>query len=269
MDNIKCILLDIDYTLTKNDGSISDYTRDILKKARDKGILVILCSGRPNIFAIKKSKDSNSSPIVIADNGALIYDYENNKEIYKNEIPKDVLSLVWKESLENDIDCILNSNSTRYRHKKFENSEYIKTKSYIDSISELNESISQIVISSKDSNSLIKFKKYIESIDELEITNTNLYDNRDKIFYFCDINRKGNSKGKAILKLIDILNININDVICFGDSINDVSMFKVCNETVAMKNSCSDILRIAKYITDYTNDEDGVAKFIEQNILNN
>ena len=46
-------------------------------------------------------------------------------------------------------------------------------------------------------------------------------------------------------------------------------MFKVCNETVAMKNSCSDILRIAKYITDYTNDEDGVAKFIEQNILNN
>ena len=73
MNQIKCIVLDIDFTLTKSDGSISDYTKNIIKKAKEKGIYVILCSGRPNIYTVEKSKISNASPIVISDNGEMLF----------------------------------------------------------------------------------------------------------------------------------------------------------------------------------------------------
>lgn len=267
MDNIKCIILDIDYTLTKNDGTVSDYTKEILNKSKEKGIYVILCTGRPNIYAIEKSKDSNASPIVIADNGAIIYNYESKEILYKNEIKKEILKKVWKMSLTNSVDCVLNAIDTRYRHNRFADSKYIKTNSYIRDINELDECVSQIVISSKDHESMLNFKSNIETIEELEITNTNLYTEKEKDYYFCDINKKGNSKGKSILKLIDKLNINIDNVICFGDSMNDKSMFELCINTVAMKNAETELKSMAKYVTDYTNDDDGVAKFIRQNIL--
>lgn len=35
MNNIKCILLDIDYTLTKNDGTISNYTKEVIKRVKE------------------------------------------------------------------------------------------------------------------------------------------------------------------------------------------------------------------------------------------
>lgn len=267
MNNIKCILLDIDYTLTKNDGSLTDYTKEIIKKAKEQGIYVILCTGRSNIHAIQRSKDSNASPIVIADNGAIIYNYENNEILYKNEITKDILNKIWNISLKDNVDCVLNAIDTRYRHIKFADSKYIKTNSYINDINELQECVTQIVISSRDYKSMMNFKKELENISELEITNTNLYSNKEKDYYFYDINKKGNSKGKSIMKLIDRLNINIDEVVCFGDSMNDKSMFNVCINTVAMNNAEKELKKMAKYVTDYSNDEDGVAKFIEQNIL--
>lgn len=267
MNNIKCILLDIDYTLTKNDGTISNYTKEVIKRVKEIGIFVILVTGRPNIYAIQKSKESNTNPIVIADNGALIYNYESEEILYKNEIPKDILSEIWKISLKDNVDCVLNAVNTRYRNIRFADSKYIKTNSFINEINELQECISQIVISSRDYSQMLDFKKAIEKIKEIEITNTNIYTNKEKEYYFYDINKKDNSKGKSILRLLDILNINIDEVICFGDSMNDKSMFDVCINTVAMRNANEELKSMAKYITDYTNDEDGVAKFIEQKII--
>ncbi len=267
MNNIKCIILDIDNTLTKNDGSISNYTKEIITKAKEKGINIILCTGRPNIYAIEKSKEGNTSSIVIADNGALIYNFENNKIIYSNEISKDTLNIIWNESLKYNVDCVLNTNNTRYRHIKFKDSNYIKTNSYINTINELNDKVSQIVASCKEKNKMMNFINKLNNISEIEITNTNINAEKEKEYYFCDINKKGNSKGKSILKLINELNIKTEDVICFGDSMNDKSMFDVCINTVAMKNADLELKQMAKYITDYSNDEDGIAIFIENEIL--
>ncbi len=267
MNNIKCIILDIDFTLTKSDGTVSNYTKEIIKKAIDKNIYVIICSGRPNTYAIEKSKMSNASPIVISDNGAIIYNYETNEILYDNNIKEEYLEKIWNISLEKNIDCVLNSLKTRYRHTNFKDSDYIKINSYINKISDLEEPISQIVISSKNKKEIINFKKEIEKIDELEVTNTNLTGKMATEYYFCDINKKGNSKGKAIIKLLEMLNIKNEDTICFGDSMNDLSMFEACINSVAMGNAEKELKQIATYITDKTSEEDGVAHFIDKNIL--
>jgi len=52
--NIKMILTDLDYTLLRSDGSISDYTKQILKKCQSYGILVVIATARyrnaPNLW---------------------------------------------------------------------------------------------------------------------------------------------------------------------------------------------------------------------------
>ena len=51
-----------------------------------------------------------------------------------------------------------------------------------------------------------------------------------------------------------------------GDSINDIEMFKKCKIKVAMKNASDELKSVSSKITDKTNDEDGVANFLKENM---
>ena len=85
-------------------------------------------------------------------------------------------------------------------------------------------------------------------------------------YYFFDIVNDNVNKGNAIKSLLKILNINKENSICFGDSINDIDMFNSVGTSVAMGNSIEKIKSIADYITD-TNDNDGISKFCDKYIL--
>jgi hydroxymethylpyrimidine pyrophosphatase-like HAD family hydrolase len=74
------------------------------------------------------------------------------------------------------------------------------------------------------------------------------------------------SKGLAIKRLSKMINIDLNDVVIFGDNMNDVSMFAEIPNSVAMGNAVEVIKDMAKYVTD-TNKNAGVGKFIIENIL--
>lgn len=52
-----------------------------------------------------------------------------------------------------------------------------------------------------------------------------------------EVNHASVDKGQAILYLLDSLNIENKNVVCFGDSANDHYMFRVLENSVAMKNA--------------------------------
>lgn len=265
--NIKCIFLDIDNTLTNSDKIITEYTSRVLKQVKSKGIYIILCTGRTNQYAIEKSKLCNGSSIVISDNGRLIYNYESDKIYFESVIPQNVLNHILKLSIDNSVDCVFNTVYSRYRHYKYADNNYIKTNNLISNIEEVKENVTQIVINSENRKNLQICRTKISEIKELIISNTNLDLKLESKSYFCDINMKGSSKGIAIEKLLDLLKIKKDEVICFGDSMNDYSMFEVCEFCVAMKNANSNLKEKAFCVTEYNNDEDGVAKFLEKYIL--
>ncbi|MDU3351757.1 MAG: HAD-IIB family hydrolase, partial [Clostridium sp.] len=70
------------------------------------------------------------------------------------------------------------------------------------------------------------------------------------------------SKGNAVAHLADTFNINPEEVMCIGDSENDISMLKFAGVSVAMGNGLQMVKDIADFVTD-TNNNDGVAKAIE------
>lgn len=80
------------------------------------------------------------------------------------------------------------------------------------------------------------------------------------------MNAQGVDKGKALIWLGKHLGIRKEEIMAFGDSSNDLKMMKGVGIGVAMANAREDVKEAADYIT-ASNDEDGVAHFIEECVL--
>ena len=62
-------------------------------------------------------------------------------------------------------------------------------------------------------------------------------------------------KGTGLTYVADHLNISTDDCYAFGDSNNDISMFKAAGHGIAMGNACDELKEIAEYVTDSVNDD--------------
>ena len=82
-----------------------------------------------------------------------------------------------------------------------------------------------------------------------------------------ECNPKNVTKASALTYLLDKLNMDRKDLIAFGDEHNDTDMLALAGCGYAMKNASSVLLPYADFITNYTNDEDGVARQLIQLFL--
>ena len=74
-------------------------------------------------------------------------------------------------------------------------------------------------------------------------------------------------KGEFLQELAWLLGIRDKAVMAFGDSMNDETMIRYSGYGIAMKNGLDAIKDIAYAVTDYTNNEDGIARFLEKYVL--
>ena len=80
--------------------------------------------------------------------------------------------------------------------------------------------------------------------------------------YFLTLLHPLGDKANALKIVSDYLNIPLKDITVFGDSINDIEMFKIAGTSVAVSNALDEVKREAKIILPDSNDEDGVAKYL-------
>ena len=99
----KLIAIDLDGTMLNKYGIITQNTKDVIKKVQEKGIEVIIASGR-TINSVKNfSKEINSENYFISGNGAITYDIKNDKILYENVLSKNKAQQVIKICEENSI----------------------------------------------------------------------------------------------------------------------------------------------------------------------
>lgn len=264
LDNIKIIFIDIDRTLLNDKGHITMKTRKSIKRVVDKGIYVVLTSGRNCSFCVDKSKRALASNIVISSNGAEIYDYGNKKMLYSNFIDKSKLEEIWEFCNKKEIGIIFNTTNDRYINKYLIGNDKYKTK-LITSFKELNKvNVSQFVIVSDDYNKIYESKKKIKSLD-LDIAYFSKSFEDDIIVKKGSLDgiNKNVSKGSGVSELLKILKLKKSNSLCFGDYLNDLDMFKACGYKVAMDNACQEIKDMADFVT-LSNNKNGVAYFLDK-----
>lgn len=263
----KAIFIDIDGTLRDNNKNISGRTINAIEEITKKGILVILCSGRPRKYTENLSRQCKASKYIITSSGGSIYDYEENKLLSVNSMDKKACIELYNIAKKVDARYIMSvgDDIVVNRLKYFDGSEKL-LKDNIETFVEENDII-QITVADNDFEKMKNLEDRIKSVKKVEIKNRHksLIDSnvpRDGSIYY-DISSLETYKGNAIKKFCEILNIDLKDTVAIGDDYNDISMFNVVGHSVIMGNANDEIKKYANEITS-SNEEDGVAVFLEK-----
>jgi hypothetical protein len=263
---IKAIFIDIDGTLRDSNRNLSKKTINIIKKISEKGILVILCAGRPRKYTEKISRECFASKYIITSSGGNIYDYEENKILYVNKMNKEALIELYKIANPEDVRFIMNVGEGRVVNKVKHPDQEQKLEENIEDFVYSNDVV-QCTIADSNFDKIKNLIPKIEKVENIEIKNRHksLLDIKfkDDKTVFCDIANIESNKGIAVKKLLEILNIKKEETIAIGDDNNDLSMFEQVGYKVAVSNAIDIVKEKADEIT-LSNDEDGVAIFLEK-----
>ena len=263
------MFVDIDDTLVTTDKKLTDRTQLALINAQEMGIKIVLTSGRSREVAIGYQEKYLTSPYIISSNGADAYAIDEKQEIYYEPIDKKIVRKIYSYVLENDLRINLNYdfelaiNKMYYPHELKNVRTNIEIENIIDT-----KRIAQVVVIDKDMDKMLEFKKFFaENIEHAKIENESKRFNNPEFApkrnYYCDITSSKVSKGKAVMSICNFLGFDpVLDAIAIGDGKNDISMFEVVGEAVAVENANDDVKKVATKVID-TNDNDGVAKYIE------
>jgi Cof subfamily protein (haloacid dehalogenase superfamily) len=84
--------------------------------------------------------------------------------------------------------------------------------------------------------------------------------------YFLTILHPSGDKAHALKTLAEYIGSDLQEFTVFGDSINDIGMFEIAGRSVAVANALDEVKAKADTILPHTNDEDGVAKYLNNNL---
>ena len=263
---VKAIFIDIDGTLRYSNRNLSSRTKNAIKKVADKGILVILCSGRPRRYTEQVSRECFASKYIITSSGGNIYDYKENKILYVNEMDKEAIIKLYEITNPEDVRFIMNVGEGRVVNKVKHPDQEKKLEEDIRKFVYKND-IVQYTIADSNFDKIKNLIPKIEKVGNVEIKNRHksLLDDKfkDDKTVFCDVANINSNKGNAVKKLLEILNIQKEDTIAIGDDNNDLSMFEQVGYKVAVDNAIDIVKENADEIT-LSNDEDGVAIYLEK-----
>lgn len=114
MNKYDIVFVDIDDTLNPSNGHVSDYTKDIMKKLKAKGIKVVVNTGRSAKYAIEKSLEAGLSEYTISSNGAEVYNYHLRQEIFSKPINNEDIKGIYEYCITHNMTIILNSLEKRF-----------------------------------------------------------------------------------------------------------------------------------------------------------
>ena len=266
----RMLFMDLDGTLLNDAKQISQGNREALNQALERGHGVIITTGRPLKSAMDqahKLEMDRPGCYLIAYNGAVIYDWAQEKQIFSRTLPYSAVFRTydransmglhvqtydtWKVLVEKRCD-----DAAVRRYCSLIEMEFNVIEDVRKDLRE--EPVKCLVINYEEKKDLLKIEDWIK---------TNMQDEVD-CFFSCDqyleVVPKGMNKGEAVKMLCDMMQIPIEDAVAVGDAANDLSMIEAAGIGVAMANGTEEVKQIADYITQRDNNHDGIQEVVER-----
>ena len=265
---IKLIAMDMDGTLLNSNQEITSYTKEVLMSWQDKGVGIVLASGR-DIKSLKEygemlhiTEYSQSGYICL--NGLMIWN-SSGKTIYKHNgltYDESVVLEALAKKYAMDIIFFFGDNLfiIEYGYTGIMEQHFVSfTKHKVQRVQE---------IPQKYFHSLRKVA-FVQKEDIINKVIVSLQDDVKNQFDLCrvesdwiEINPYRVNKGNALKQYADIKGIPLEDVLAFGNGENDIEMLKVAGKGIAMDNSFDSVKKIADDICGSC-DFDGIGKYLK------
>lgn len=264
----------MDGTLLNDKKTISERNLKAISLASEKGVRIAVCTGRIFISADFFSEFLKVKSPVIASNGAYIREKDRDEVVYKATLGVEKCKKLLAVFRKYDIYPHYYTSDTVFTEK------LVYSSSFYEEVNKTLPRDKQVkIVLVEDWNEVFqKYEREIfkgigvdDDVEKIQKAKTTLRDMADfevvsSRFDNFEVMNKGVSKGSAVKILADYYGISSEQVICIGDSENDLSMIKFAGLGVAMANADENIKHAAEYITD-SNNCDGVAKAIEKFVL--
>ncbi|MEJ8737734.1 Cof-type HAD-IIB family hydrolase [Erysipelotrichaceae bacterium HCN-30851] len=286
---IRLIAMDMDGTLLTSDNTISDKTKEALWKAQEKGVRLVLASGRSYCRLMdyaKELKMDQFGGFLLEVNGLIIYDLKNNQRFIRKQLDADDIKELFTYFSQWDVefmaqfdDGMFNYNPESvlkekaiYRKQHHIPDDYPWTggafsllgdhrKGYphffnIKSYEEVNRTINKISITYyEDVMKKVSEQAKIDLGDRYWVGRTTPK--------WLEVMPKGITKASGLEVLSEQLGISMEEIMAFGDGENDIEMLETVGKGIAMGNAMEEVKAIADDVT-LTNNEDGIAHAIHK-----
>ena len=272
LNDTKLVVCDIDGTLTRT-GTImpSEYTLDVIKRLHEKGIGFGLGSGR-DAGQLRHLYEEWGLPfefdVCVGLNGSEYFDLQTNEVNRLYTLSREDVKEIITKMLERFPELNVSIYRDGYRILRFEDEMAVMSKKrnkmanvIVDDISDMWAQDCPKVMFRVSEEVMKQIEPYA-----IEISNERYRCCKTQTTMLEFVNRKSD-KGNALKAYCEAHDIDLNKVVAFGDMSNDNEMLLVAGIGVCLKNGSDDCKECADYITEYDNDDDGCARFIDQYIL--
>lgn len=256
----KIIALDLDGTLLDSRKNYPKEFPDFVKSHPETAF--VLASGRQIYALTDQFSEIKDSLWYIAENGACVY-HAGEFLCVDSMKPEDSLKVL--EEFKGNPDCeplVCGLESAYVRDcggkAKEESTKYYSHIEYNDDLRScaLKDRILKIAIFVND----FRAEEVYSSLPARNDGLMNLLSGDSWI----DIANSSVGKGAALKAIQGILRVSADETAAFGDYLNDMSLFEAADESYAMANAHPELKDAAKYITRYTNDENGVMEALKE-----
>ena len=274
---IRAIAFDLDDTLLRSDLAVSDYTVDVLHRAAEQGIIILPASGRTRDSMFPTVQRIGCAEAFISCNGADVWGLrpvsagssplsgDDCPLLMQELLPVALAHEVTRFAADRGVYCQTYSPSRFFFSI---NNEYAV--SYAHSSSLEGEYVGDLTAFIQRPVTKLLMMDTPERIAALYEEAKDLFAGRASLTcskpYFLECNPLKATKGNALKWCAEHFGFGMDELLTFGDSLNDVSMLEAADVGVAMGNAREDVKRMGFPVC-LTNDEDGVARYIDENIL--
>lgn len=251
----KMIVTDLDGTLLRADKTISEHAKDVLRQCRKSGTKIAYATGRGG--SADQVAPAEFFDGKISMNGAIAK--SGDAIVYNCLIPyrtaQPMLMACDKRGMK------ITSELSGMHYSNFNVSDlwpYITNFQTVD-FAKHEVDAEKIYTPNPTSDD----KRFIAQLlpDDLYFVVT-----ADVNGFLGQIMHKDATKVKAIIALAKHWGLSLSEIVAFGDDFNDIEMLRACGIGVAVSNAIDEVKAVADQICD-TNENDGVARWIEENVL--
>ena len=277
----KLIAIDLDGTLLNSYGYVSEANKKALKELSEKGIEIVIASGRTKGAIYGIAEEIGATNYIISGNGTILYNNKENTILYESFLKIERVLQIIKICEENNIYYTLytekgiiaknlNYNVLYYNYENANKPENKQVKinivediyKYVQN-SEIN--VTKITICDSDKNIFnrimdkLKIIKNINVLDVEHMSRKKIMSGTEEVdisYFYTEITNVNVNKWIALNKLINYLKIDKEDVIAIGDNINDKEMIENAGLGIAVGKSFLEAQKIGDMFIGDNNSDD-------------
>jgi Cof subfamily protein (haloacid dehalogenase superfamily) len=263
---IKVVISDLDGTLLNTDHKISQYTKTVFQELHDKNYLIIVATGRHHLDAMPIVATLGIPLYLVTSNGARIHS-PTKELLFSINMESDAVKSVLSLDIDPEITTVLFRENVWQTNKHNEKLNSFQT--------EINYHPELVDFSTIEDLSAIKVffthekhSKLLELRDQILEQHKDVFSHAFSLPLCLEFMDKSVDKSVAIAKILEKENFSFQEAIAFGDGFNDEKMLHTTGKGLIMGNAPDSLkTKLAHLEVISTNDNDGVAKYISEAVL--